>query len=162
MAGRGSLSQTSSSWREVATRGDAIARRGTLADCMALRAIPIHERSSVANAEINLFSTNGSPRRSTVSTRLGLAAVVCVQHAFHSICTRADGLLARALRRVDVPVQERCVFSVISLSLSAIRPSSGRERVFILCIALLRWTFTVASAMPISSAICLLRRPRAT
>jgi hypothetical protein len=59
-------------------------------------------------------------------------------------------------------LQERCGFSVTSLSWSAIRPSSGSERAFILCIALLRWTFTVASAMPISPAICLLRRPRAT
>ena len=37
-------------------------------------------------------------------------------------------LLARGIRRIDPPVQERCVFSVISLSLAAIRPSSGRER----------------------------------
>ena len=49
-----------------------------------------------------------------------------------------------------------------SLGLSAIRPSSGSERAFIFRIALLRWTFTGASAMPISPAICLLRRPRAT
>jgi hypothetical protein len=63
----------------------------------------------------------------------------------------------------DKPVQECCSgFSDTSLSLSAIRPSSGSERVFIFRIALLLWTFTVASAMPISQAICLLRRPRAT
>jgi len=48
------------------------------------------------------------------------------------------------------------------LSFSAIRPSSGSERASIFRIALLRWTFTVASAMPISPAICLLSRPRAT
>ena len=36
-----------------------------------------------------------------------------------------------------------------SLSLSAIRPSSGSEPAFIFCIALLRCTFTVASEMPI-------------
>jgi hypothetical protein len=59
-------------------------------------------------------------------------------------------------------VQECCGFSGTSLSLSAIRPSSGSERALIFRIALLRWTFTVASAMPISPAICLLRRPRAT
>ena len=40
-------------------------------------------------------------------------------------------------------------FSDTSLSLSAIRPSSGSEWAFIFRIALLRWTFTVASAMPI-------------
>jgi hypothetical protein len=62
----------------------------------------------------------------------------------------------------DLPVQELYDFSGTSLSLSAIRPSSGSERAFIFRIALLRWTFTVASAMPISPAICLLRRPRAT
>jgi len=58
--------------------------------------------------------------------------------------------------------QERCGVSGTSLSLSAIRPSSGSEPACIFCIALLRCTFTVASAMPISWAICLLRRPRAT
>jgi hypothetical protein len=68
----------------------------------------------------------------------------------------------RGARKADLPVQELCGFSVTSLSLSAIRPSSGSERAFIFRIALLRWTFTVASAMPISPAICLLRRPRAT
>jgi hypothetical protein len=79
------------------------------------------------------------------------------------------GLVLRTRAQADragtgthAPVQERCGSSVTSLSLSTIRPSSGSERAFILCIALLRWTFTVASAMPISPAICLLRRPRAT
>ena len=46
--------------------------------------------------------------------------------------------------------------------LDAIRLSSGSERAFILCIKRLRCTFTVPSAMPISPAICLLRRPCAT
>jgi hypothetical protein len=62
----------------------------------------------------------------------------------------------------DMPPRECRGYSNTSWSLSAIRPSSGRERAFIFRIALLRWTFTVASAMPISLAICLLRRPRAT
>src|ERR1700685_1417156 len=48
------------------------------------------------------------------------------------------------------------------LSLAAIWPNSGSERAFNFRMALLRWTFTVAWAIPISSAICLLRRPRAT
>jgi hypothetical protein len=56
--------------------------------------------------------------------------------------------------------QECCGVSGTSLSLSAMRPSSGSERACIFCIALLRCTFTVASAMPISRAVCLLRRPR--
>jgi hypothetical protein len=67
-----------------------------------------------------------------------------------------------AEHRTHAPAHERCDSPVTSLSLSTIRPSSGSERAFILCIALLRWTFTVASAMPISPAICLLRRPSAT
>jgi hypothetical protein len=70
--------------------------------------------------------------------------------------------IMRDENRTDSPVQECCGFSGTSLSLSAIRPSSGSERAFIFRIARLRWTFTVASAMPISPAICLLRRPRAT
>jgi hypothetical protein len=46
-------------------------------------------------------------------------------------------------------------FSSISWSLSAIRPSSVSERAFIFRIALLRWTFTVASAMPIrQQSVC--------
>jgi len=90
--------------------------------------------------------------------------------------TRKDGIAAAAYQlasgarrsivsptgRADMPAQECRGFSGVSWSFSAIRPSSGRERAFILCIALLRWTFTVASAKPISLAICLLRRPRAT
>jgi hypothetical protein len=65
-------------------------------------------------------------------------------------------------KRLLRPVQECRGFSDTSLSLSAIRPSSGSERAFIFRMARLRWTFTVASAMPISPAICLLRRPCAT
>ena len=42
--------------------------------------------------------------------------------------------------------QELCGLSGTSLSLSAIRPSLGSEPAFIFCIALLRCTFTVASA----------------
>jgi hypothetical protein len=64
--------------------------------------------------------------------------------------------------RGDSPIYERRNFSGTRWSLSAIRPNSGSERAFIFRIALLRWTFTVVSAMPMSPAICLLRRPRAT
>jgi hypothetical protein len=59
-------------------------------------------------------------------------------------------------------IQKRGGLSDTSLSFSAIRPSSGSEPAFIFCIALLRCTLTVASVTPISKAICLLRRPRAT
>ena len=52
--------------------------------------------------------------------------------------------------------------SSTSLSLSVIQPSSGSEPAFIFFIALLRSTFTVASAMPKSNAVRLLRRPCAT
>ncbi len=65
-------------------------------------------------------------------------------------------------RRTDTSVQDCRVSSGTSLSLPAIRPNSVSDRTFIFRIALLRWTFTVASVMPISPAICLLRRPRAT
>jgi hypothetical protein len=65
-------------------------------------------------------------------------------------------------RGTNPPVQECCGFSGTSLSFSANRPSSGSVRTRIFRIALLRWTFTVLSVMPISPAICLLRRPRAT
>ena len=58
-------------------------------------------------------------------------------------------------------VQEVCGFADISLSLSAIPPSSGSDRAFIFRIASMRWIFTVAPAMPIWPAISLLRRPRA-
>ena len=75
---------------------------------------------------------------------------------------RAGVLVRGAQESADLRGQEGCGFSGTSLSLSAIRPSSGSEWAFIFRIALLRWTFTVASAMPISPAICLLRRPRAT
>ena len=68
----------------------------------------------------------------------------------------------KTVRRAKQAAQERCGVSGTSLSLSAIRPSSGSEPAFIFCIALLRCTFTVASAMPMSWAICLLKRPRAT
>ena len=53
--------------------------------------------------------------------------------------------------------QERCGFSCVSLRMSAIRPSSGSERAFIFRIRLVRCTFTVDSAIPISWAICLLK-----
>jgi hypothetical protein len=75
---------------------------------------------------------------------------------------RAPGPSVRDVRKTDTSVQECCGSSGTSLSLSAIRLSSGSERAFILCIRRLRCTFTVASAMPISPAICLLRRPCAT
>jgi hypothetical protein len=62
----------------------------------------------------------------------------------------------------DTPVQERCGLSGTSLTLSAIRPSSGSEPAFIFCIARLRCTFTVPSAMPISWPICLLKAAAAS
>jgi len=71
-------------------------------------------------------------------------------------------LPARAVHGAKRTAQERCGSSDTSWSLSAIWPSSGSELAFSFCIALLRCTFTVASAMPISWAICLLSRPRAT
>src|SRR6202040_383958 len=46
--------------------------------------------------------------------------------------------------------------------MSAIRLSSGSERACIFLITWVRCTFTVDSAMPISLAICLLRRPAVT
>ena len=73
------------------------------------------------------------------------------QSARHRAQFRVRGV-RKSIRRV----QECCGSSDASLSMSAIRPSSGSERAFILCIRRLRCTFTVASAMPISPAICLL------
>jgi hypothetical protein len=52
--------------------------------------------------------------------------------------------------------------SVTSWSLSAMWYSSASEAILILRMMLLRCTFTVASAMPMSPAICLFRRPWAT
>jgi len=49
-----------------------------------------------------------------------------------------------------------------SLSLSAMWQSSASDAILIFRMMLLRCTFTVASAMPMSPAICLLRRPCAT
>jgi hypothetical protein len=46
-----------------------------------------------------------------------------------------------------------------SLSLSTMRQSSASDAILIFRMKLLRWTFTVDSAMPISAAICLLSRP---
>jgi len=63
---------------------------------------------------------------------------------------------------MDTSAQESCDFSDTRPSLAAILPNSGSERAFIFRIAWLRWTFTVGSLIPISPAICLLRRPRAT
>ena len=71
-------------------------------------------------------------------------------------------VIERGAIEADVWVQEVCGFSDTSLSLLAIRPSSASEWAFIFRIAWLRWTFTVASTMPIPPEICLLRRPRAT
>ena len=48
-----------------------------------------------------------------------------------------------------------CGLSGTRFSLSAIRPSSAIEAAFILCIKLLRWTFTVVSLMPRSPAYLL-------
>jgi hypothetical protein len=62
----------------------------------------------------------------------------------------------------EMPAQQGRGFSSTSWSLSAIRPSSGREWAFLFRITLLRVTFAVVSAMPISPAICLPRRPCAT
>ena len=59
-------------------------------------------------------------------------------------------LPARIVRRAKPTAQERRGSSDTSWSLSAIWPSSGSELAFSFCIALLRCTFTVASAMPIS------------
>lgn len=49
-----------------------------------------------------------------------------------------------------------------SFNLSTIPQSSASEPALIFRIMLLRWTFTVASAMPMSPAICLFNRPVAT
>ncbi len=73
---------------------------------------------------------------------------------------------ARSSRYRNSSFQRRlravCGLSGTRFSLSAMRPSSAIEVAFILCIKLLRWTFTVVSLMPRSPAICLLRRPCAT
>src|SRR3974390_1054857 len=58
--------------------------------------------------------------------------------------------------------QDRCGPPEGSLSISAIRLSSGSDRAFIFRIKWLRCTFTVDSVMPISAAICLFRRPAVT
>ena len=79
-----------------------------------------------------------------------------ILHRFEEAC------LVQGLWRLYRPVQERCGSSGVSLSMSAIRLSSGNERAFIFRIKLVRCTFTVDSAVPISSAICLFRRPRMT
>src|SRR6266436_3728551 len=65
----------------------------------------------------------------------------------------AGSFVVRDVRKTDTSVQECCGSTGTSLSLSAIRLSSGSERAFILCIRRLRCTFTVASAMPISPAL---------
>src|SRR3974390_426008 len=57
---------------------------------------------------------------------------------------------------------DRCGPPECSLSISAIRLSSGSDRAFIFRIKWLRCTFTVDSVMPISAAICLFRRPAVT
>jgi len=120
----------------------------------------------------------GRHRRDT-RARLCKVAVATYKHScFGRSDVRAEPRLARAkvahhhqpdkrdefdCKAPKLPArQELCGSSGTSLSLSAMRPSSGSDPAFIFCIALLRCTFTVASAIPISCAICLLRRPRAT
>jgi hypothetical protein len=62
---------------------------------------------------------------------------------------------------VSLPQQLRD-FSAVKFSLSAIRAKSGSEAAFIFRMTWPRWTFTVISLMPMSYAICLLRRPATT
>jgi hypothetical protein len=64
----------------------------------------------------------------------------------------------RSIRRLVTCYQ----LSGASLSLSAMRLSSGSEPAFIFRIRRLRCTFTVPSARPISTAICLHKRPCVT
>jgi hypothetical protein len=78
------------------------------------------------------------------------------------LTARAHGLIVSEAGTTDTSAQELCDFSGTRPSLAAILPNSGSERAFIFRIAWLRWTFTVGSLIPISLAICLLRRPRAT
>ena len=98
---------------------------------------------------------------SRTKERIGRMKDVITEPLDHQHST-AGSFVVRDVRKTDTSVQECCGSSGTSLSLSAIRLSSGSERAFILCIRRLRCTFTVASAMPISPAICLLRRPCAT
>ena len=67
-----------------------------------------------------------------------------------------------ANRPTNMSAWEDYDFSGTRSSFAAIRPNSGSDRAFIFLMARLRWTFTVVSVMPMSPAICLLRRPRAT
>lgn len=53
-------------------------------------------------------------------------------------------------------------FSATSFNVSAMRLSSGSDRSLSFRMRLLRCTLTVASEIPMSPAICLLSRPRAT
>src|SRR5260221_1981124 len=80
--------------------------------------------------------------------------VICLQGQ----CTRVKTLEAISLRLT----QEFCGCCSLALRVSAIRLSSGSERAFIFRIRWVRCTFTVDSAIPISLAICLLRRPATT
>jgi hypothetical protein len=64
----------------------------------------------------------------------------CTEQAIGQAAERAGALDERGAGKADAPVQEFCGFSDSSLSLSAIRLSSGSERAFIFRVALLRWT----------------------
>src|SRR5262249_61950262 len=75
----------------------------------------------------------------------------------------ADGGLPPGQRaRAKAPAQELRRCSGVKLSMTAIRLSSGREWAFIFRIRLVRCTFTVDSAMPVSVAIHLFRHAPGT
>src|SRR5271166_902020 len=99
--------------------------------------------------------------------KAGLLDIVLQEEEAVRMRRRGTAGLPRSRRgRVDRGSREKGCYarfrSAAASQAPTIRPSSGSERACIFRIALLRWTFTVASAMPISPAICLLRRPRAT
>ena len=76
----------------------------------------------------------------------------------HGPCARANAVEEDAPGSAQTP-DVCCSFTP---RVSAIRLSSGSDRAFIFRIRLARCTLTVDSAMPISLAICLFRRPATT
>src|SRR5882724_2721450 len=76
------------------------------------------------------------------------------------ICLQGQSTRVKTLEAISLRLtQEFCGCCSLTLRVSAIRLSSGSERAFIFRIRWVRCTFTVDSAIPISLAICLLRRP---
>ena len=74
-----------------------------------------------------------------------------------AICANDRCAQGVRMKRCRSPAQKADDCCEFNFSVSAIRQSSGNERAFIFRIRWVRCTFTVASAMPISLAICLFR-----